>query len=110
MGWGSNGVETVASGAIGAQLGSMKRGQVDGVVLSASQGYGLEKTGDGRLFTLFGAYIKNFHTHVIFATDDMIAEQARSCGAFSPAGRRQSRIMAANKARTVRVARAGHRP
>ena len=35
--------------AIGAQLAALKRGQVDGVVLSASQGYGLEKTGDGRL-------------------------------------------------------------
>ena len=47
---------------------ALKRGQIDGVVLSASQGYGLEKTSDGRLLLEFGTYIKDFHTHVIFAS------------------------------------------
>jgi NitT/TauT family transport system substrate-binding protein len=91
MGWGSNGVETVALGSMSGMVAALKRGQIDGVVLSASQGYGLEKTGDGRLLLKFGTYIKNFHTHVIFATDAMIAPSRIRCGAFSPAGRRQSR-------------------
>ena len=82
MGWGSNGIETVALGAMSAMVAALKRGQIDGVMLSASQGYGLEKTGDGRLLLKFGTYIKDFHTHVIFATDAMIAEQARSGAAL----------------------------
>ena len=105
MGWGSNGVETVALGAIGAQLAALKRGQVDGVVLSASQGYGLEKTGDGRLLLKFGTYIKNFHTHVIFATDAMIANKPDQVRRFLAGWKDVIAFMAANKAETVRIAR-----
>jgi NitT/TauT family transport system substrate-binding protein len=105
MGWGSNGVETVALGAIGAQLAALKRGQVDGIVLSASQGYGLEKTGDGRLLLKFGTYIKNFHTHVIFATDAMIANRPDQVRRFLAGWKDVVAFMAANKAETVRIAR-----
>jgi NitT/TauT family transport system substrate-binding protein len=105
MGWGSNGVETVALGGIGAQLAALKRGQVDGVVLSASQGYGLEKTGDGRLLLQFGTYIKNFHTHVIFATDAMIANKPDQVRRFLAGWKETIAFMAANKAETVRIAR-----
>ena len=105
MGWGSNGIETVALGAIGAQLAALKRGQVDGVVLSASQGYGLEKTGDGRLLLEFGTYIKDFHTHVIFATDAMIAAKPDQVRRFLAGWKDVIAFMAANKAETVRIAR-----
>src|SRR5262249_14645523 len=49
MGWGSEGVAPVALGAMSAAVAALKRGQVDGVILSSSQGYALEKTHDGRL-------------------------------------------------------------
>src|SRR3984957_19736233 len=72
MGWGSEGIATVALGAISAQFAALKRGQVDGTILSSSQGYALEKKNEGRLLLEFGTYIKDFHTHVIFASDAMI--------------------------------------
>ena len=90
---------------IGAQLAALKRGQVDGVVLSASQGYGLEKTGDGRLLLKFGTYIKNFHTHVIFATDAMIANKPDQVRRFLAGWKETIAFMAANKAETVRTTR-----
>ena len=86
-------------------VAALKRGQIDGVVLSASQGYGLEKTGDGRLLLKFGTYIKNFHTHVIFATDAMIANKPDQVRRFLAGWKETIAFMAANKAETVRIAR-----
>ena len=86
-------------------VAALKRGQIDGVVLSASQGYGLEKTGDGRLLLEFGTYIKDFHTHVIFATDAMIADKPDQVRRFLAGWKDVIAFMAANKAETVRIAR-----
>jgi NitT/TauT family transport system substrate-binding protein len=105
LGWGSNGIEPVGLGAMTAMLAALKRGQIDGVILSSSQGYGLEKTGDGRLLLKFGTYIKNFHTHVIFATDAMIRNKPDQVRRFLAGWKDVIAFMAANKAETVRVAR-----
>jgi NitT/TauT family transport system substrate-binding protein len=105
LGFGSNGIEPVALGAMPAMLAAMKRGQIDGVVLSSSQGYQLEKTGEGRLLLEFGTYIKDFHTHVIFATDDMIETKPDQVRRFLAGWKDTIAFMAANKAETVRVAR-----
>jgi NitT/TauT family transport system substrate-binding protein len=105
MGWGSNGIEPVGLGAMTAMLAALKRGQIDGVILSSSQGYGLEKTGDGRLLLKFGTYIKDFHTHVIFATDAMIADKPDQVRRFLAGWKDVVAFMAANKAETVRIAR-----
>jgi NitT/TauT family transport system substrate-binding protein len=104
MGWGSNGIEPVGLGAMTAMLAALKRGQIDGVILSSSQGYGLEKTGDGRLLLKFGTYIKDFHTHVIFATDAMIADKPDQVRRFLAGWKDVIAFMAANKADTVRIA------
>jgi NitT/TauT family transport system substrate-binding protein len=105
MGWGSEGIETVALGAIGPQFAALKVGQVDGVIVSSSQGYGLEAKNEGRLLLKFGSYIKNFHTHVIFATDDMIAHKPDQVRRFLAGWKDVIAFMAANKDETVRVAR-----
>jgi NitT/TauT family transport system substrate-binding protein len=105
MGWGSSGIEPVGLGAMTAMVAALKRGQIDGVILSSSQGYGLERTGDGRLLLKFGTYIKDFHTHVIFATDAMIANKPDQVRRFLAGWKDVIAFMAANKAETVRIAR-----
>jgi ABC-type nitrate/sulfonate/bicarbonate transport system substrate-binding protein len=105
LGWGSTGITPVALGAMSGMVAALKRGQIDGVVLSASQGYGLEKTGDGRLLLKFGTYIKDFHTHVIFATDALIANKPDQVRRFLAGWKETIAFMAANKAETVRIAR-----
>jgi NitT/TauT family transport system substrate-binding protein len=105
LGFGSNGIEPVALGAMTTMLAAMKRGQIDGVVLSSSQGYQLEKSGDGRLLLEFGTYIKDFHTHVIYATEDMITNKSDQVRRFLAGWKETIAFMAANKAETVRVAR-----
>jgi NitT/TauT family transport system substrate-binding protein len=105
LGFGSNGIEPVALGAMTTMLAAMKRSQIDGVVLSSSQGYQLEKSGDARLLLKFGTYIKDFHTHVIYATEDMITNKPDQVRRFLAGWKETIAFMAANKAETVRVAR-----
>jgi ABC-type nitrate/sulfonate/bicarbonate transport system substrate-binding protein len=104
LGFGSEGIATVALGAIGAQFAALKRGQIDGTILSSSQGYKLEQGGEGRLLLRFGSYIKKFHTHVIFATDAMIKQKPDQVRRFLAGWKDVIAFMAAHKDETVRVA------
>jgi NitT/TauT family transport system substrate-binding protein len=104
MGWGSDGIEPVALGAMSAAFAALKRGQVDGDIVSSSQGYGLEKKNEGRLLLKFGDYIKDFHTHVIFATTDMIANKPDQVRRFLAGWKDVIAFMTTHKAETVRVA------
>jgi NitT/TauT family transport system substrate-binding protein len=72
QGWGSDGIQILALGQMQARLAAIQRGELDGMVIEAASGYELEEAGKARNFVLFGDIAKDFYTHVIFATDDMI--------------------------------------
>jgi ABC-type nitrate/sulfonate/bicarbonate transport system substrate-binding protein len=72
QGWGSDGIVAAALGQMQARLAAMDRGELDGVVLEAANGYDLEEAGRTRNLILFGDIVKHFYTHVIFATDEMV--------------------------------------
>ncbi len=76
-GWGPTGIKTVPLGVNPAQVAALKAGNVQGIVTSSSIGYMLEKNGEGRVLVEFGDHVKDFHTHVIFATKTVIAQAAR---------------------------------
>jgi ABC-type nitrate/sulfonate/bicarbonate transport system substrate-binding protein len=105
MGWGSDGIQTIALGAISAQFAALRRSQIDGFVMSSSQGYLLEKHREGRLLLEFGNYIKDFHTHVIFATTDIIQKRPDQVRRFLSGWIEVITFMAGNKDETVRIAR-----
>src|SRR5712671_7711548 len=71
-GWGPAGIKTVPLGVNPAQVAALKAGNVQGIVSSSSVGYMLEKNGDGRVLIEFGEHVKDFHTHVIFATNEIV--------------------------------------
>jgi ABC-type nitrate/sulfonate/bicarbonate transport system substrate-binding protein len=105
MGWGSDGIQTIALGAISAQFAALRRSQVDGFVMSSSQGYLLEKHREGRLLLEFGNYIKEFHTHVVFATSDITRKRPDQVRRFLSGWIEVIAFMAGNKDETVRIAR-----
>jgi NitT/TauT family transport system substrate-binding protein len=104
MGWGSEGIEPVALGAMSAGFAALKRGQVEGDIVSSAQGYGLEAKNEGRLLLKFGDYIKDFHTHVIFATNAMIKDKPDQVRRFLSGWKDVIAFMFANKTETVRIA------
>ncbi len=72
QGWGSDGIKILALGQMQARLAAIQRGELDGMVIEAATGYELEEAGKTRNFMLFGDIAKDFYTHVIFSTDDVV--------------------------------------
>jgi NitT/TauT family transport system substrate-binding protein len=75
QGWGSDGMQILALGQMQARLAAIQRGELDGMVIEAATGYELEEAGKAKNFLLFGDIAKDFYTHVIFATDDLIEKR-----------------------------------
>jgi len=102
QGWGSDGITIVPLGQIQARIAAMERGELDGTVQEAANGYELEEAGKTRNLLLFGSIVKDFHTHVIFATDEMIQKRAELLRRFLRGWFKTIAVMKANKDVTVR--------
>ncbi len=72
QGWGPNGINIAPMGAMPGQIAALKRGDIDGAIMDIGNAFDLEKRGEGRILVRFNE-IKDFHIHVIFATDKLIA-------------------------------------
>lgn len=72
QGWGNDGINSLGMGEVQPRIIAMNNGQTAGTVVDLSVGYRLEDIHQGHVLMSFG-FIKNFITHVIFASDDMVA-------------------------------------
>jgi len=102
QGFGSDGIRIVALGSIQARLAALERGELDGTVQEAANGYQLEEEGKTRNLLLFGSIVKDFYTHVIYATDDMIEKRPDLLRRFLRGWFRTIAFMRQNKDFTVR--------
>jgi NitT/TauT family transport system substrate-binding protein len=102
QGWGSTGIGIAALGQMQARLAAMDRGELDGIVLEAANGYELEEAGRTRNLILFGDIVKHFYTHVIFATDDMIAHRPEVLRRFLRGWFKTVAFMRANRDFTIK--------
>ena len=102
QGWGSDGIQILALGQMQARLAAIQRGELDGMVIEAATGYELEEAGKARNFILFGDIAKDFYTHVIFATDDIIDKRPNLLRRFLRGWFKTIAFMRANKDFTVK--------
>lgn len=102
-GWGPAGIKTVMLGVNPAQVAALKAGNVQGIVTSSSVGYMLEKSGEGRVLVEFGEHVKDFHTHVIFATNTIVAKRPDAVRRFLAGWIDVIAFMAANRDETIRL-------
>jgi NitT/TauT family transport system substrate-binding protein len=102
QGWGPDGIQVMALGAVPARLAAMERNELDGMVIESATSYELEELGKGRTVTLFGDIEKHFYTHVIYATDDMIAKRPEVLQRFLRGWFKTVAFMRANKAAAVK--------
>jgi|SRR5262245_5399193 len=101
QGWGSNGIQIAPLGQIQARLAAMDRGELDGTVQEAANGYELEEAGKTRNLVLFGDIAKHFYTHVIFATNEMIDKRPELLQRFLRGWFKTIRFARANKEATI---------
>jgi NitT/TauT family transport system substrate-binding protein len=102
-GWGATGITTVPLGVNPAQVAALKAGNVQGIVTSSSVGYMMEKAGEGRVLVEFGDYVKDFHTHVIFATNEIVTRHPDTVKRFLAGWRDVIDFMAANRDETIKL-------
>jgi NitT/TauT family transport system substrate-binding protein len=102
-GWGPNGINIAPMGAMPGQIAALKRGDIDGLITDIGNAFELEKRGDGRILVRF-TDIKDFHIHVIFATDKLIATKPEPLRNFLKGWFETIAFMRTHKAETVKVA------
>jgi ABC-type nitrate/sulfonate/bicarbonate transport system substrate-binding protein len=105
QGWGPEGISIAPMGATQPQIAALKRKEIDGMVTDISTALALEQGGDMRILMRFGDLVKDFHIHVIFATNKDIAEKPDALRNFLNGWFDTIRFMRANKAETVEIAK-----
>jgi NitT/TauT family transport system substrate-binding protein len=103
-GWGANGITIAPMGAMPGQIAALKRGDIDGTIMDIGNAFDLEKKGEARILVRFSD-IKDFHIHVIFATDKAIATKPEIVRNFLKGWFETIAFMRSHKADTVKVAR-----
>ncbi len=104
QGWGPNGIVIAPMGAVQPQIAALKRKDIDGMVTDISTALALERQGM-RILIRFGDIVKDFHIHVIFATNKIIAEKPDALRGFLKGWFDTIAFMRANKAETVAIAK-----
>src|SRR5262245_23534243 len=103
QGWGPNGINIAPMGAMPGQIAALRRGDIHGTIMDIGNAFDLEKKGEGRILVRF-TDIKDFHIHVIFATDKAIATKPDMVRNFLKGWFETIAFMRANKAETVKIA------
>jgi NitT/TauT family transport system substrate-binding protein len=103
-GWGPDGIAVTPLGATPGLVAALKTRQIDGLVADIATLLRLEEAGDGRIVLRFGNLVTDFHIHVIFATDKIIAARPNAVRAFLKGWFDTIAFMRANKGKTVEIA------
>jgi len=104
QGWGPTGIDIVPMGAMAPQITALERGDIDGVVTDVSTALELERAGKARVLMRFGQIVKDFHVHVMYATDTLIAKKPDAIRALLKGWFEAIAFMRHNKPETVAIA------
>jgi NitT/TauT family transport system substrate-binding protein len=103
-GWGYAGFDQVPIGDNAARLAALKAGAIDGCVVDVGSALNFAQRGDGRILMRFGDVAKNFIMHVIFATDQVMAEKPDALRGFVNGWFESVAYMRTHKAKSVEIA------
>jgi len=104
-GWPTGAIIPTPMGAMKGQIAALNSKEIDGMVTEISTAYTLEKAGEARILYSFGDLVHDFHIHVVFAGNKLIAERPQAIRAFLAAWFETIAFMRKNKAATVAIAK-----
>ncbi|MFL6835534.1 MAG: ABC transporter substrate-binding protein [Xanthobacteraceae bacterium] len=104
-GWGYDGMELTPVGDDASRVAAVKTKSIDGAVVNLAVAFNFVERGDGRVLLLFGDLLKDFHVHVIFATDKAIATRPEALRKFLAGWFETIAFMHKEKAKTIEIAR-----
>ena len=104
-GWGYDGMELTPVGDDASRVAAVKTKSIDAAVVNLAVAFNFVQHGDGRVLLLFGDLLKDFHVHVIFATDKAIATRPEALRKFLAGWFETIAFMRKEKAKTIEIAR-----
>jgi NitT/TauT family transport system substrate-binding protein len=104
QGWGDNGLTMIELGTYEASVAAMTVGQVDAVVGATEAGYLLDEKGEGHVLMGFEKVAPLFHTHVVFARDELVKNNPDLVKRFLQGIFASIAFMKANKEKTTEIA------
>jgi NitT/TauT family transport system substrate-binding protein len=102
QGWGPDGMQIVATGGGAASAAGFVSGQLDGAVSSLEGSLKVEKAGQANILLTFGDIVNPFIAHVIFATNDTIANRPDVLRRFLKAWYETVAYAGTHKAETIK--------
>ncbi len=102
-GWGSSGIEVVAIGGMPPARAAIKTHQIDGYIGALETGYSLEEAKEWRVITTATPFVDHFITHVLFATNAIIAKNPQAVRAFLEGWFETIAFMKANREKSVEI-------
>ncbi|MGZ3282065.1 MAG: ABC transporter substrate-binding protein [Xanthobacteraceae bacterium] len=103
-GWGFDGITQVPIGENAARVAAVRSKALDGCIVDLASALNFVQRGEGRILLRFGDLVKDFHIHVIFATDKIIAERPAALRGFLAGWFETIGLMRRDKARSVEIA------
>jgi len=103
-GWGFDGIAQVPIGEDAARIAALKTRSFDAAIVNLAVALNYVQRGEGKILLRFGDLVKDFHIHVIFATDKVIATKPEALRAFLKGWFECVAFMRANKDKTVAIA------
>ena len=101
--WAATDVTAVTVGGLDATKAALKTSQIDAVVVALELGYAQEAAGQWRVLAPLAPFAPDFHTHVIYARDELIADKPELIESFLRGWFETIAFMRGNKERTVEI-------
>lgn len=103
-GWGFDGMTQVPIGENATRVAALRSKNVDACVVDLASALNFVQRGDGKVLLRFGDLVRDFHIHVIFATDSAIAGRPRALREFLAGWFETIALMRKDKTRSVEIA------
>src|SRR4051812_10703522 len=104
-GWGFDGVTQVPIGDDATRIAALRTKSIDAAIVNLAVALNFVQRGEGRVLIRFNDLLKDFHVHVIFASDKVIAAKPETLRGFLKGWFETIAFMRNNKAATVRIAK-----
>ena len=105
QGWGDDGIRRVGLGNDANRVAALKTKSIDAAIVNIAVALKYVHSGDGKLLMRFGDLVKDFHIHVIFAGDAVIAAHPEAVRGFLAGWFETIRFMRSHKEKTVAIAK-----
>ena len=104
-GWGYDGMAQVPIGDDANRIAALKTRSIDGAIVNLAQALNFVQRGEGKVLLRFGELVKDFHIHVIFATDKAIAGKPEALRGFLKGWFQTIAFMRTHRNETVEIAK-----